>query len=118
MKKCVWRVLTMVVAILVIATMLGGCNNTPIEDYFIKYENATILVKVEYGDSTWLGYSKAGGFIDDDIYEKYKKNEYQEGKIEIYHPYKQGSSIVVNAEEIACIQTKTYKEFYNQYPPM
>ncbi len=57
-------------------------------------------------------------FIDDDIYEKYKKNEYQEGKIEIYHPYKQGSSIVVNAEEIACIQTKTYKEFYNQYPPM
>lgn len=113
------RSICIIIVIAVMATICGcgsKASKQP-EEYFVEYENATTLVRVEYGERTFLGYSAKLGFINDDIYEKYKNNEYQEGKIQIYHPYIKGKSTVVDVNAIASITEQTYESFYEDYPP-
>lgn len=116
------RIFTTIVVAAFIATIVGmivfiSKHVKQPEEYFVKYENATTLVVVKYGEQSFWGYPGAVGFMDDDIYEKYQNNEYTEGKIEIYHPYKRGESIMVDVDEIVSITTKTYRSFYSSYPP-
>lgn len=112
------RIISMAMILLVLTTMCGcGSRETkPVEDYFVKYENATTLVGVSYGEPTLLGYKNAYGFIDDDIYEKYMNGEY-EGKIKLYHPYKNGESVTVDAKTIVLMQSYTYESFYEDFSP-
>ena len=87
------------------------------EEYFIKYEDATMLVEIKYGErsSIW-GYKKASGFINSDVFYKYENNEYDEESIKVYHPYLRGESIMVDTDSIVTITVKTYENFYDSYP--
>lgn len=112
------RIICMIMVIITLGTLCscGSRETKPVEDYFVKYENATTLVGVSYGEPTLLGYKNAYGFIDDDIYEKYMNGEY-EGKIKLYHPYKNGESVTVDAKTIVLMQSYTYKSFYEDFSP-
>lgn len=57
------------------------------------------------------------GFIDNNIYEKYKNGEY-EGIVEIYHPYTQGKSIIVNTENFQSVKKLSHIECYKEYSPI
>ena len=41
------------------------------EDYFVKYDDATMLVEIHYGEINAFGYRKACGFISQDTHHKY-----------------------------------------------
>lgn len=113
-KKRIFTTIVVIIAIVAIGGMFLVNQQKDYKDYFVEYENATTLVLVSYeGDLIYIGV----GFIDDDIYEKYRNNEYTEGKIEIYHPYKRGESVIVDINKIQSIETKTYESFYLNYPP-
>lgn len=104
------------IGVLVIAVLKKAAKQP--EDHFVHYDNATTLVIIYYGKRTFLGYDSIAGFIDDDIYEEYKKDMLQKkGIIEIYHPYKRGDTFVVDVDEIVQIKIKTYATFYDGYPP-
>lgn len=88
------------------------------EDHFVHYDSATTLVIIYYGEKTFFGYDSIAGFIDDNIYEQYKKDMLQkESIIEVYHPYKRGDTFVVDVDKIVQIKIKTYATFYDRYPP-
>lgn len=117
------RLLQPIIALLVVVAAIGGFlfwankNVKQPEEYFVQYKNATTLVVIEYGEKNFWGYDSAGGFIDDHIYKDYKENMNLNGIIEIYHPYKKGDSVLVDANKIAKVITYTYQSFYNEYPP-
>ncbi len=91
---------------------------TPVENHFVKYENATTLVKVMYGEkSSPLGYSRALGFMDDETYKSYRDGEDLKGKVEIYHPYVRGRSTIFDIETIISVNKMTYDSFYSSDPP-
>ena len=120
-KNIVVPIILIVTTILVL-TLIISCikpciseNPKRIEDYFVEYENASILIDIFY-DYTILGEHHAVGFIDDNIYNQYIKNSYQ-GKIKIYHPYQKGECIIIDTNDIRSIQTLTYENFYNEHPP-
>lgn len=112
------RIVCIAMLLLILSTICGcGSKETKsIEDYFVKYEGATTLVEVKYGEPTLLGYRNALGFIDNDIYENYMNNEY-EGKIQLYHPYKEGESVTVDTKKIVSMTLHTYDSFYEDYSP-
>lgn len=112
------RIICMIIVIIVLSTVCscGSTQKKSIEEYFVKYENATTLVAVEYGEPTLYGYKKSMGFIEYNIYEQYMNNDY-EGKIAIYHPYKDGESVIVDAKTIIMIQLYTYDSFYEDFSP-
>lgn len=87
------------------------------EDYFVKYDNATKLVEVKYGEKTIFGYSMTVGFIDLDIYNKYLNDEYHAEKITVYHPYIRGESVTIDMNSIVVITERVYSSFYEDYPP-
>lgn len=109
------RIICMAMLLIILSTACGGCTSS-VEDYFVKYEGATTLVEVRYGEPTFWGYKGAVGFIDNDIYEKYMNSEY-EGKIQLYHPYKEGESVTVDTKTIVSITLHTYDSFYEEYSP-
>lgn len=112
------RIICMAMVIIVLSTICscGSTQKKSIEEYFVKYENATTLVVVEYGEPTLFGYKKAAGFIDYNIYEQYVDNDY-EGKISIHHPYKNDENVIVDAETIIKMQLYTYDSFYEDFSP-
>lgn len=112
-----WSLVVILAVIVVLAiSIMKGVR--PIEEYFVKYEGATTLVTVKYGEkSAIFGYSEAAGFIEDNLYERYKNNELKEGKIEIYHPYSRGKSVMIDVSNIASIIKETYSDFYYEYSP-
>ena len=121
-EKKTMRGRTFIAAILVLLIIVGLLvalkrNQKQPEEYFVQYENATMLVVVEYGEKDFFcGYSKAVGFMDGNIYENIKNGK-QKGKIEIYHPYIKGKRILIDSESITAIEIKTYESFYEEYPP-
>lgn len=94
----------------------------PIESYFVKYDDVTLIKATSYAENfeniftTTTRYNVYIGFIDNDIYEKYKNGEY-EGIIEVYHPYAEGKSIIVNTEDFQSVERLSYIDCYNEYPP-
>lgn len=112
------RIICMAMILLVLSTVCscGFTERKSVEDYFVKYENATTLVEVHYGEPTLLGYKRSCGFIDDEIYQKYMNSEY-EGKIELYHPYKKGESVTVDTKTIVSMTLYTYDSFYEEFSP-
>lgn len=108
----------MATLLLILSTVYGcGSKETKsIEDYFVKYEGATTLVQIYYGEPTLFGYKSASGFIDDDVYEKYMNNEY-DGNIKLYHPYINGRSITIDSKTIVIIDLHTYNSYYEDFPP-
>ncbi len=115
------RIIAMVMVLLVLSNVYGcGCSRSSdyvVEDYFVKYENATTLVEVQFGERDFLtGYKKVCGFIDNNIYEQYMDNNY-EGVIQIYHPYKDGESVTVNTKTIVLMTLYTYDSFCEEFPP-
>lgn len=94
----------------------------PIESYFVKYDDMTLIKATSYAEysenifTIKMIYNNYIGFIDNDIYEKYKNGEY-EGIIEVYHPYTEGESIIVNTEDFQSVKRLSYIDCYNEYPP-
>jgi len=109
--------LLVVIGVLFILYYFENSRPKP-EEYFIKYDDATMLVVIQYGERLFLlGYKEAAGFINADVYESYKNNEYDEATITVYHPYLTGESTDVNTDSIVTITVKTYENFYNNYSP-
>lgn len=113
-----WSAIVLLVIVALWIGVLVKEARTPVENHFVKYENATTLVKVKYGEkSSLFGYSGALGFIDDETYKSYRDGEDLKGKVEIYHPYEKGKSIIVDIETIVSVNKMTYDSFYSNYPP-
>ena len=75
-----------------------------------------MLVEIQHGEySKLFGYKKIGGFINKEVYEKYKNNEYNEMSITVRHPYLQGSTTMIITDSIVTITQKTYENFYETY---
>lgn len=120
-NQCKLRVVAVISILVITLASLTACakkDNKYYKEYFVRYENATKLVAIDYGERFFLTeYRSALGFINEEIYNSYIKGEYDEGKIKVYHPYSQGRSVTVDASAIVTINEHTYESFYNEYPP-
>lgn len=91
---------------------------TLMESYFVEYDNMTLIKATSSIKNKHDIYiTEYIGFIDNNIYEKYKNGEY-EGIVEIYHPYTQGKSIIVNTENFQSVKKLSHIECYKEYPPI
>lgn len=94
----------------------------PIESYFAKYDDMTLIKATSYPEcsndifTTTIRYHEYIGFIDNDIYEKYRNGEY-EGIVEVYHPYAEGKSIIAKTKDFQSVEKLSYIDCYNEYPP-
>ena len=94
----------------------------PIESYFVEYDDMTLIKATSYPEcsnnifTTTIRYHEYIGFIDNDIYEKYRNGEY-EGIVEVYHPYVEGKSIIAKTENFQSVEKLLYSDCYNEYPP-
>lgn len=118
-KRALRNRIICIAMLLIILSNLCGCGSKEtkcVEDYFVKYEGATTLVEICYGEPTLFGYKSVSGFIDDDVYEKCMNNEY-DGNIKLYHPYTNGRSITIDSKTIATMDLHTYNSYYEDFPP-
>lgn len=95
----------------------------PIESYFVKYDDMTLIKATSYPEYYYNNiftikerYCEYIGFIDNDIYEKYRNGEY-EGIVEVYHPYAEGKSIIAKTKDFQSVEKLSYIDCYNEYPP-
>lgn len=88
---------------------------TLMESYFVEYDNMTLIKATASINNIYI--TEYIGFIDNNIYEKYKNGEY-EGIVEIYHPYTQGKSIIVNTENFQSVKKLSHIECYKEYSPI
>lgn len=124
MKKFIWakeknlnKIITVMclIAILLFGVICCGCSSS-VKDNFVKYENASTLVIITYGEPSLLGYQKAGGFIDDSVLKSYENGTLGTPTIKVYHPYIEGRYVTVNVNTINSLSKETYSSFYSKSP--
>lgn len=117
-----WMLVSSIYAIVIIIFMgivflLPNKKQESIENYFIKYSDATTLVEVKYDYSKFFGYKHMAGFINDHSYEKYKNGTYEKDTIKIYHPYIKGKSSIISTDSIISMYKITNEYMDHYYPP-
>ena len=115
-SKNVFKIIAFVCTIsLILCVIISGCSSS-INERFVKYENASTLVIISYGDNSILGYKKAGGFIEDEILESFEKGTLRAQTLKIYHPYTEGRFVMVNVDTIKSLSRESFNSFYNKMP--
>lgn len=83
---------------------------------FYKKENST-LVRIKYDEGSFWGSNDAGGYIDNEILQKWENGEELKANITLYNPYNKEKRFTVQTKDIYTIETISYKECYYNWSP-
>lgn len=119
-KSQVMRYIGIFLTMTLCVVLLTGCtsnieqNSRDVSSYFVKYDDATVLVDILLSEGLLRSYHSIGFISQESL------GDFSQGKInaiKVYHPYVEGEYAFVNTDSIKAIQVCSYERFYEKYSP-